>query len=79
MKKFIPQNFNDFFALLVAVVIIPLIWILQGVGVIKAFPSEVNGALILAWGNIIQFYYRRAKKETAKNGKDGTIFNADAD
>ena len=63
MKKFLPQNFNDLLALFLIVAIIPGLWLLQGIGVIKSFPSDVNGALILAWGLIIQFYFRKVQDE----------------
>jgi hypothetical protein len=61
--KWYPQNYNDLLSLMLIVLLIPAMWILQGVKVITAFPAEVNGALILAWGNIIQHYFRKAPSE----------------
>jgi hypothetical protein len=59
--RWIPQNFNDFLALLL-IFIIPLIWALQGCGKLT-MPTEVNGALIATWVMIVQFYFRKAKEE----------------
>lgn len=56
MGKFTPQNWNDTLSLLL-IVIIPLMWWKANL------PAEVNGALILAWGNIIQFYFRKSQTE----------------
>ena len=36
-----------------------LFWALQGVGVLKEVPGEVNGALISAFTLITQFYFRK--------------------
>ncbi len=62
IKKFIPQNFNDLMALLVIFLIIPIIWILDGLQIVK-FNPEVIGASILSWGLITQYYFRKAKEE----------------
>ena len=61
MSRFIPQTFNDFLALILIFGIIAL-WVLQGCGRLTLLP-EVTGALIVTWTLIIQFYFRRAKKE----------------
>jgi hypothetical protein len=57
MSKFLPQNFNDFLALIL-IILIPLMWALQGANKLS-FPTEVNGGLLVTWTLIIQFYYRR--------------------
>lgn len=54
--KLAPQNWNDTLSLLL-IFIIPLMWWKANL------PETVNGALILAWGNIIQFYFRKAPTE----------------
>ncbi len=61
MSKFIPQNFNDLLAL-GAIIIIPGIWIMQAVMKV-AIPAEVNGALIVTWSLIFQYYFRKSKTE----------------
>ena len=57
MRKFIPQNFNDFLCLILVIGIIVL-WILQGRAIVT-FPAEVTGALIVTWTLVIQFYFRK--------------------
>jgi hypothetical protein len=57
LAKFAPQNFNDFFALLLIFGIIAL-WILQGFEVVS-LPAEVTGALIVTWTLIVQYYFRK--------------------
>jgi hypothetical protein len=57
LAKFAPQNFNDFFALLLIFGIIAL-WILQGFEVVN-LPAEVTGALIVTWTLIVQYYFRK--------------------
>ena len=61
MSKFIPQNFNDFLALIL-IFIIPVLWVLCGFKIVS-FESEVTGALIATWVMIIQFYFRKAQGE----------------
>jgi len=51
------QNFNDRLALLI-LVLIPLLWIVQGLGRLN-LASEVTGALIITWGMVIQYYFRK--------------------
>ena len=60
-RNFIPQNFNDFMAL-GALFIIPSIWMSQAVFKFT-ISSEVNGALIVTWSLIFQFYFRKSKSE----------------
>ncbi|HLC29217.1 MAG TPA: hypothetical protein VJM51_00355 [Dehalococcoidia bacterium] len=52
------RTFNDRLALLLLVVI-PALWIVDARGWIKLSP-EVTGALIMTWGLIVQFYFRKA-------------------
>ncbi len=60
MKKFIPQTFNDFLALVLIFGIVAL-WVLVGKGILN-LQGDVIGALIVTWTLIVQFYFR--KKET---------------
>jgi hypothetical protein len=61
IAKFAPQNFNDLLAL-GSLVIIPLMWLLPSrFGLVM--PPEVNGALIVTWSLIFQFYFRKSKTE----------------
>lgn len=50
---------NDLLALLLLVLLIPLLWALQGRGIIN-LPGEVIGATIAVWTLIAQYYFRRA-------------------
>lgn len=61
MSKFIPQNFNDFLALVLIVLIVTL-WIVQGASKV-ILREDVNGALVVIFTLIIQHYYRKAPSE----------------
>jgi len=63
MSKFIPQQFNDFLAILLGVIVFPAIWILQGTGTIN-IPEVAVGATIPIETLIAQFYFRKAQTET---------------
>jgi hypothetical protein len=67
MSKYRPQNFNDFLAL-VLMGIIPLMWVLQGVKIITAFPAEVNGVLMATWTLIAQYYFRKSPPTAGPTG-----------
>lgn len=60
--KFLWDKFNDQFAIIVLFLIVAL-WILGGIGTIQ-LPSEVSGALIVAFTLVIQFYFRKAQDES---------------
>jgi hypothetical protein len=60
--KWIPQNFNDFLALLMMVVVFPVLWILQGKGILN-IPEGVIGATIAIETMIAQYYFRKSKTE----------------
>ena len=57
------KNFRNLLALLVAVIVFPGIWVLQGLGML-ALPGEVLGATIAIETLIAQFYWRKANGET---------------
>lgn len=52
------RTFRNLLALLVAVIVFPAIWILQGLGYL-ALPGEVVGATIAIETLIAQFYFRK--------------------
>jgi hypothetical protein len=56
------QNVNDVIALLILIVIIPGLWIGQGLGGLN-LPGEVLGALIMGWTLVLQYYFRRKPTE----------------
>ena len=62
--KTVLKKFNDLLAILLGVVVIPGIWIMQGVGILS-LPGEVLGATIAAETLIVQFYFRKAQGETS--------------
>jgi len=53
------KNFRDILAILLAVMVIPAIWILQGMAILT-LPGEVIGVTISLETLIAQFYYRKA-------------------
>ena len=58
LSRLAPLNWNDTLSLIL-IIIIPLMWILNGKGTIAIAP-EVSGALIVTWSMIVQYYFRRA-------------------
>ena len=54
------KTFNDQLAIYLLVTI-PGLWLVSATGLVD-LSDQVEGALILAWGLLIQFYFR--KKET---------------
>jgi len=58
------KKFNDALALAVVAGVIPGLWIANGVGLIR-LPGEVVGATIMAWGLILQYYFRKKLAETS--------------
>ena len=57
------KNFRDILALLLAVVVFPAIWVLQGMGMIT-LSGEIIGASIAIETLIGQFYFRKSNTET---------------
>lgn len=53
------KTFNDTLALLV-VFGVPLLWIVDAVWLDGKVAKEAIGASILAWGSVIQYYFRKA-------------------
>ena len=63
MKMLWIENFRDLLALLIAVIVFPAIWIMQGKGMLT-LPGEVLGATIVIETTIAYFYFRKANSET---------------
>lgn len=59
MRRKIIQNTNDLIALLLLLVVIPALWIMQGLGWLT-MPGEVIGATIMGFTLLLQYYFRRA-------------------
>jgi hypothetical protein len=58
LTRFIPQNFNDFLALILVCLIVAL-WIVQGLGMVS-LRDDVNGGLTVLFALVVQFYFRRS-------------------
>nr|BEL00736.1 hypothetical protein DMOBY_05890 [Dehalococcoides mccartyi] len=58
------MKFNDVLAFLLALVIIPGLWLAQGVD-LMVLPGEVNGVLISGFMLVIQYYFRKRPSETS--------------
>ena len=56
------KTFRDRLAILVAVIIIPLLWVGQGLGSLQ-LPGEVVGATIAIETLIANFYFRKKPKD----------------
>lgn len=54
---------NDILAILVLIIIIPGLWITMGLGKIT-LAGEITGATIMAWGLVLQYYFRRKPPES---------------
>lgn len=52
------KTFNELLALLLLVGIIPGLWIVQGIKLLS-LPEAVIGATIMAWGLVLQFFFRK--------------------
>lgn len=57
------ENFNDTLAL-VLIPGVPGIWVLSHW---YPLPPEAVGASILAWGNVVQHYFRKAKNGSTED------------
>ena len=57
------KNQRDLLSILLGVVVIPVIWITQGMGIIN-LPGEVIGASIAIETLIAQFYFRKAETKS---------------
>ncbi len=62
VAKFIPQNFNDFLAVFAFLILIPSLWVWGDLS------ETVEGATIVTWVLIGNFYYRR-RKPSNENGE----------
>jgi hypothetical protein len=61
LKKIAPQSFKDVLSR-VLICLIAALWILSSLKALE-LPSEINGALIVTWTLMVQYYFR--KKQTA--------------
>jgi len=55
------KNFRNLLALLIAVIVFPAVWVMQGLGMLT-LPGEVIGATIAVETLIAQFYFRKAQE-----------------
>ena len=53
------RKFNDTLALFLLVLIIPALWILNGLGKLE-MPGEIIGATIAGWTTVLYFYFRKS-------------------
>lgn len=58
LGRMFPRTFNEWFGVVMAAGVIPGLWVLNHW---LNLPEQAVGATILAWGNILQFFYRKAK------------------
>jgi len=65
-----PVTFRDCLAVLLVCAIIAF-WVLQGIGLIKQVPGEVNGALIAVFTLVAQYYFRQRTREEAEAEREG--------
>lgn len=57
---------NDIIALLLLLLIIPGIWISQGLKLL-VLPGEIIGATIAGWTIILQYYFRKTRGEKSQS------------
>jgi hypothetical protein len=57
------KNFRDWLAIFMAVIVFPVMWILQGIQLIN-IPEGVIGATIAIETLIAQFYFRKKEGES---------------
>lgn len=58
-------NFNDRLALIV-IIFLPVFWLVEALTQVSV-SGEINGAMVMAWGLVMQYYFRRAP-ENPENG-----------
>lgn len=56
------KNFRNLLALLIAVVVFPAIWVLQGLGMLT-LPGEIIGVTVSIETMIFVFYFRKKGQE----------------
>jgi len=61
------KTYRDRLMLFGGCILIPGLWVTQGLGIIALTP-EVNGALILSWGLLWNFYFRKTPESEKNNG-----------
>ena len=52
------KQFNDLLALITLIVIIPGMWVADGLGLLE-INGAVIGATIMGWTLVLQYYFRR--------------------
>lgn len=57
LGRMAPQSFNDLLALLMAVGLIPALWVIHIV--VEPFPELVLGATLIIEQTIVLYYFRR--------------------
>jgi len=62
MNKFLPQCFNDFLALLL-IILIAILWVIEGLDKV-VLRDDVNGALVVLFTLVVQYYFRKAPTPT---------------
>lgn len=63
MHKFIPQNFNDFLALIVIIILIGYIFLTSWLGWDNKIVDLAAGIFLAKFSDIIQYYFRKSKTE----------------
>jgi len=63
------KKYRDLLALLLGVIVIPAIWVMQGLGVIELSGVEVLGATIVIETMIAQYYFRKKPADETTNGQ----------
>ena len=58
-----PKNFRDLMAILLAVIVFPALWVLEGLGIISV-PNGMLVATLPLETLVIQFYFRKKETET---------------
>lgn len=77
MKRKIIRNVNDLIALLILIIVIPALWILQGMGKLS-MSGEIIGATIMGWTLVLQYYFRKAPDDTPTTSTSTTTTTTDA-
>ncbi len=58
LSRLVPNNWNDVLSIVLIVLIVAL-WAIQGVKII-ALRDDVNGALVVLFTLVVQYYFRKA-------------------
>jgi hypothetical protein len=72
IARFVPQNFNDFLAIIVVIVVVAYVVLATAMNWDNKIIDLAMGVFLAKFSDIVQFYFRKSKTEDART-KESTI------